>query len=132
MQRASTKDSLEDEPQSNLLLTSMITYRVLQTCQVLSLLAYLFFRYHLPFPLQTLKTTPSRHVIVLLLTINFIQLLCDIPFALQYLSTGVVRLSFSATCSFWMFVTTSTYSLSLLLMAWRHLNGTYSSVILIG
>lgn len=125
MKRASTKYSLQDEPQSNLLFTNVITYRVLQTCQVLSLLAHLFVGYHLLFPLQTLKTTPSRHVIVLLLTINFIQLHSDIPFALQYLDTGVVRPSFPATCSFWMFVTTSTYSSSLLLMAWasfeRHL-----------
>lgn len=71
----------------------------------MSCFAYIFVGYHLlPFP-HTLRKTPSINVI-------------DVSLALQFLSTGVARLSTNATCTIWMFVGSFTYYLGLILMAW--------------
>ena len=122
---ATGTDPAVDGTQFNSPFATQITYRVLQTCQVLSLTGYLFVGYHMLWPIPTFKTTPSLHVIVLLLALNIIQLLCDMSFSLQYLNTGVVRPSITATCTIWVFIDSWTYYLSLLLMAWasfeRHL-----------
>ena len=95
-----------------------ITLGVLQGCQVLSFFAYLFVGYHLLASPQHLRKTLSLHVIFVLFALNFIQLSVDISLALQYLNTGIVRPSFAATCTTWMFIDSFTYYLGLLLMAW--------------
>ena len=98
--------------------TRGITYKVLQTAQVLSSFAYIFVGYHLISSPQTLKKTLSLHVILVILAMNFVQLVSDISLALHFLSTGVVRPSTITTCTIWMFIDSFTYYLSLLLMAW--------------
>ena len=106
------------ETQSDATSTRGITYIVLQSGQVLSFLAYLFVGYHLFSSPRNLRTTLSTHVIVVLLLLNFVQLTLDIPLALQYLKTGVVRPSVEIICNTWMFIDEFTYYLSLILMAW--------------
>ena len=102
-----------------------ISYGVLQTCQILSLFAYLFVGYRILASPRELKKTLSLHVVFILLVLNFIQLTIDISFALQFLNTGIVRPSTAVTCTIWMFIDSFTYYLGLLLMAWasfeRHL-----------
>ena len=102
-----------------------VSFGVLQTCQIFSLLAYLFVGYHILASPRELKKTLSLHVVFILLVLNFIQVLIDISLALQFLNTGIVRPSLASTCTVWMFIDSFTYYLGLLLMAWasfeRHL-----------
>ncbi len=108
----------EDETSITSSFSRQITYKVLQTCQVLSMLAYLFVGYHLLASPQKLRKILSLHVVFVLFLVNFIQLIGDIPLALQFLNTGTVRPSTGATCTIWMFIDSFTYYLGLLLMAW--------------
>ena len=113
------------EAPSDLTFTRRITYIVLQTGQLFSFFAYLFVGYHLLSSPRNLRITLGTHVIVVLLLLNFVQLTLDMPLALQYLKTSVVRPSADIVCNTWMFFDSFTYYLSLLLMAWasfeRHL-----------
>lgn len=102
-----------------------VSFGVLQTCQIVSLLAYFFVGYHLLASPRELKKTLSLHVIFILLVLNFIQVLIDVSFAVQFLNTGIVRPTLASTCTIWIFIDSFTYYLGLLLMAWasfeRHL-----------
>ncbi|CAF1352789.1 unnamed protein product [Adineta ricciae] len=102
----------------------MITYVVLQLCQLLSLPAYGFVGFHL-LSSQNLQQMLNNHAILILLLINFIVLTIDLSFVLNFLRTGVTSPSTNATCIIWIFIDICMYNGSNLLMCWvsieRHL-----------
>ncbi|CAF3429444.1 unnamed protein product [Rotaria socialis] len=102
-----------------------ITYGILQTCQILSFIAYFIVGYYFLSSPKDLKKTLSFHAIFIILLVNFIQLSYDLSEALQYLQAGIVKPSTYANCIIWTFIDSITYYTSLILMTWaafeRHL-----------
>ena len=102
-----------------------IKFVILLTLQIPSVIASLIVFIHFASS-RALRASDRQHSLIVLLVINFVQVLIDVPMALDfYRFGGIVRLQTSAYCLWWIMIDYSLFALSALLMAWisieRHL-----------
>ena len=99
-------------------------YLILQILLIPGVLCYLLNFYHI-FANATVRQAFNNHIIILLLTTNFLMLVVDVPFALERRRTGIMKPQNDITCSFWLFIDYFLFLSSLLSMTFasveRHL-----------
>ena len=85
--------------------------------EIPSLFCSFFVLYHLLFT-RTLRQSLNTHIIIILLFLNLINQLFNIPWSLDYYRFGYVRLSTPKFCSLWVFIDESLVITQSILFAW--------------
>ena len=82
-----------------------------------AVLCSFFVLYHL-LTERSSRQALHNHAIIVILLLNLIYQLIDIPLHLQYFRTGLIRPTISALCLFWWFIDYGFFFINLVLLMW--------------
>lgn len=105
------------ELSSDIAIPPLVRFWIILLLYIPSLLCSLFVLYHLIFN-RTLRQAAYNHVIIVLLSINFIIQLTHIPWLLNYYLMGTVWIQTPSFCLTWIFVDESLFITTTVLFAW--------------
>ena len=95
-------------------------YLILQIFMIPGVLCYLLNFYHFLYN-AAVRRALNNHIIILLLTINFLLLVVDVPFVLEGRRTGIMKPQSDVTCHLWLFIDYYLFLSSLLSMTFASL-----------
>lgn len=95
-------------------------YLILQIFMIPGVLCYLPNFYHL-LRNSAVRRALNNHIVILLLTINFLLLVVNVPFMLERRRTGIMKPQSDITCHLWMFIDYYLFLSSLLSMTFASL-----------
>ncbi|CAF3772930.1 unnamed protein product [Rotaria sordida] len=99
------------------LLTRSIKFWILLILQIPSIFCSIFILYHM-FVSRKQRQLLANHVIIIMLIVSLLSTIIDLSITLNYLQNGIVHLSSSYFCYFWMYIDYVLYANGMLLMTW--------------
>ncbi|CAF0861552.1 unnamed protein product [Rotaria sp. Silwood1] len=98
-------------------LTRSIKFWILLILQTPSIFCSIFVLHHM-FISRTQRHLLANHVVIVMLIVCFFSVITDLSITLNFLQDGIVHVSSSSFCYFWMYIDYVLYANGMLLMTW--------------